>query len=499
MIWFWLISCSDAPPSEKEKTTVVSQSKGSNPAPLRGPPKGHPHGHPKGGGLPKGGGPPGGMPHGKSALKVEPTFSWTGESDPNPKSIVIISLDTVRADRLSVYGGRAETPNLQKMADAGLVCVQAVTHFPETALSHWSMMTGVMPLVHGNVPGNGGSIYKGPTLAEIAKKHGYSTGAFIGGVTLTDSASGLSRGFDVYDDRFTFSQEDMSRKGSEVTSRALQWIQKQKQPYFAFVHYFDAHFPYTPPPPWDTKYDPTYRGSIDGTDRVLRPYRDGQKEPSKRDVEHVLALYDGEISALDETIQPLLDGIDTDTIVVVTSDHGESFEHGYYFNHRAGLWDSVLRIPLIVRAPGIRGGVEIQEQVGLIDLVPTIVELAGIRGDSRMQGTSMLPLISAEPKGDVVHYANTDPWMPNPQFSVRNLSWKWIQQERANLVYSIANDPEEAVLSNDIPNVFSQSQADYKALISSLKDQQVSTSQKRHISKEECARLEALGYSTCAE
>jgi len=358
------------------------------------------------------------------------------------------------------------------------------------------MMSGVMPEVHGNVPKNGGSIYKGPTLAEIAKQHGYKTAAFIGGVTLTDSASGLSRGFDVYDDQFQFSQEDMSRKGAQVTSRAIKWIQKQKGPYFAFVHYFDAHFPYTPTAPWDTKYDPQYTGSIDGTDRILAPYRDGKKQPTQRDIEHVLALYDGEISALDATIQPLLDQVGKDVIVVVTSDHGESFEHGYYFNHRAGLWDSVLHIPLIIRAPKLQPGSRLTEQVGLIDLTPTILDLAGLRSDSRMQGRSILPLMQTESKG-AVHYANTDPWMPNPQFAVRNLSWKWIHQEKSELVYELSADPKEANNLPNIPSVFSTAQSDYEKLISSLKREQASAPKNRHIGKEECARLEALGYTTC--
>jgi arylsulfatase A-like enzyme len=381
------------------------------------------------------------------------------------------------------------------MVDAGSISLQAVTHFPETALSHWSMMSGVMPLVHGNVPGNGGSLYKGPTLAEIAKEHGYQTAAFIGGVTLTDSASGLSRGFDVYDDQFSFSQEDMSRKGSDVTNRAVRWIQKQKkkgQSYFAFVHYFDAHFPYTPPSPWDTKYDPGYTGKIDGTDRVLAPYRDGQKNPSTRDIEHVLALYDGEISALDETIAPLLATLDTDTVVAVTSDHGESFEHGYYFNHRAGLWDSVMHIPLIIRGPGVSPKTVIERQVGLIDLTPTLLSLAGLRSDKRMQGTSIF-----ESKKHDLYFAYTDPWMPKPQFAARTLNWKWIAQERGDLVYQIGRDPAEENVQKEIPSELKNAKVDAASLLESLSGYQETPPRPRQIGEEECARLQLLGYVQC--
>jgi arylsulfatase A-like enzyme len=488
--------------SEQKEESIQQKSKQTVSNPKHLPPHknlNHNGGHPPHGGQ-QGGKmglhPPNGMQGGKQiSFSVKPDFQWEGVVDEQPKSIVLISLDTVRADRLSVYGGRAETPNLQQLVDAGSICSQAVTHFPETALSHWSMMSGVMPLVHGNVPGNGGSLYKGPTLAEITKEHGYQTAAFIGGVTLTDSASGLSRGFDLYDDQFTFSQEDMSRKGSEVTQRAVRWIQKQQsqsKSYFAFVHYFDAHFPYTPPAPWDTKYDADYTGTIDGTDRVLAPYRDGQKKPSARDVEHVLALYDGEISALDATIAPLLSVLDKNTVVAVTSDHGESFEHGYYFNHRAGLWDSVMHIPLIIRAPGISPKTVVDRQVGLIDLTPTLLSLAGLRSDTRMQGTSIFAA-----KQHDLYFAHTDPWMSEPQFAARTLNWKWIAQERGDLVYRIGSDPLEEKQQEAIPAELKEAKSEAASLLESLSAHQETPPRPRQIGEEECKRLQLLGYVQC--
>ena len=487
-LFLLFFSCSDTQQSENP-TTSSNRGVQQNP---KHPPHGqkghHPHGK-------NGHHPPGGMQMQQKSFAVQPDFQWKGEISKSPKSIVLISLDTVRADRLSVYGGRAQTSNLQKMANEGLVCTQAVTHFPETALSHWSMMSGVMPLVHGNVPGNGGSIYKGPTLAEITKEHGYQTAAFIGGVTLTNAASGLSRGFGVYDDQFSFSQEDMSRKGSEVTNRAVNWIkkqQKQQKNYFAFVHYFDAHFPYTPPKPWDTKYDPDYSGKIDGSDKILAPFRDGEKHPSKRDLEHVLALYDGEISALDATIAPLLNILDADTIVAVTSDHGESFEHGYYFNHRAGLWDSIMHIPLLIKGPGIEANSKIEKQVGLIDLTPTLLSLAGLRSDARMQGVSIL---SEEQTS--THFAYTDPWMPKPQFAARTLSWKWIEQESGNLVYQIGVDPKEEQEKSQLPDVFQNAKETAASLLESLSTSQAASPRPRKISDEECKRLQMLGYTQC--
>ena len=111
----------------------------------------------------------------------------------------------------------------------------------------------------------------------------------------------------------------------------------QTGPFFAFVHYFDAHFPYTPQAPWDTRYDPDYKGTLDGRDRSLDPYRRGEATPSPRDVEHILALYDGELSELDAALAPLLAAIPQDAVVIITADHGESFEHDYWFNHRGAF------------------------------------------------------------------------------------------------------------------------------------------------------------------
>ena len=185
-------------------------------------------------------------------------------------------------------------------------------------------MDGVPPEAHGNAPGARGSETTVPTVAEIARKHGYRTGAFIGGVTLTDQACGFGRGFDPMDDTFRVDPRDMKRPASEVSARAARWIREQQGPYVAFVHYFDAHFPYTPKAPWDTRYDPDYRGALDGSDAVLRPYRDGHATPSPRDVQHIAALYQGELSELDGHLAPVLEAAGPEAVILVTADHGES-------------------------------------------------------------------------------------------------------------------------------------------------------------------------------
>lgn len=437
------------------------------------------------------GGMKGGGHQGPPSFKAKPTFQWSSEAAEHPKNIILVSLDTLQAQRMEIYGGRAQTPNLKEFSRSAILFQKAISHFPETALSHWSMMTGVLPEVHGNVPANGGSIYTGPTLAEIAKSQGYATAGFIGGVTMTDQSSGFSRGFDVYDDKFPFKIEDMSRDGNEVTEKATQWIQKQRQPYFAFVHYFDAHFPYTPT---ENLYDPDYKGTIDGSDAVLRPYRDGAKTPSARDIEHVLALYDAEITELDAKIAPILRLADENTIVVVTSDHGESFSHEYYFNHRAGLWDEITHVPLLISHTK---EAKISQQVGLIDLLPTVLDLAGLPKDERMQGVSKVALLEGEGTGREDVYSITDPWMKNPQFAVRSNQFKWIQSMQGDLFYALGQDPYETASFKSVPKEFQPKQKQYLDVIAAMKEWQVEPPQKRTISDEECKKLMLLGYTTC--
>lgn len=362
-----------------------------------------------------------------------------------PPSVVLISLDTVRADRLQVYGGRAQTPNLVRLAAGGAQFQTAIANFPETALSHWAMLTGALPEVHGDVPGTGGSRYTGPTLAERLQQAGYATGAFIGGETLTDRSTGLSRGFQTYDDAHPWDRADLKRPGDQVVARAVQWMQTQEGPWFAFVHLFDAHFPYTPPAPWDTRYDPDYQGTLKGSDADLRPYRDGDRTPSARDLAHVLALYDGEISELDGIIGPLLAAAGPDTLVIVTSDHGESFEHGYWFNHRDGLWDGVVRVPWLVRGPGVKPGHTVQTPVELVDVAPTVLGLLGLpplEGIHGVDRSAALAGVADQGAGHPAH-SITDRSRPHPQLAIRTGNAKLLIRDEIGHSYDLRRDPAE--------------------------------------------------------
>lgn len=311
-------------------------------------------------------GPPG--PPGPGGMMQRPSIPRPefarGPPPAGARSILWISLDTVSAPHLSLYGGGAQTPTLETVAREGRLYTRAYTHFVETAVSHWTMLSGVWPEVHGNIPGNGGSLYQGPSGPEIARQNGYATAAFIGGITLEKGASGLDRGFDVYDDDRV--RELETRPAPQVVERATAWWSAQAGPAFMFVHLFDAHFPYTPADP--RRYDPDYTGTVDGTDRTLHAHRDAGTPLPARDLAHVQALYEAEITEMDAALAPLLAATGPDTVVVVTADHGESFGHGYYFNHRASLHDETLHVPLVIRAPGLEVGRD-DRFAGLVDVL----------------------------------------------------------------------------------------------------------------------------------
>ncbi len=394
-----------------------------------------------------------------------------------PKSILLISWDTVRLDRVGTWGGRAETPHLTALAARGARFDAAITHVPETALSHWSVMTGVEPEVHGDVPGTGGSRYRGPTIAEIAKAHGLATGAFIGGVTLAADASGLQRGFDVYDDRYNWESTHLKRPGRDVTERAADWMKRQTGPTFTFVHLFDAHTPYRPPPPYDTLYPPH-----PGT-----PAAD--HTPGPEDLAAQLALYDGEIAHLDTLLPPLIEAAGTDTVIALFSDHGESFEHGYLFNHRDSLWDSTARVPLVVVGPGVASQV-IGRQVALTDLVPTVLSLAGLPGDAKAQGQHLFQ----EANRTTVH-AVSRPFTDRAAFAARTLRAKGIWQSDGTVLgYDLAQDSAETRDLGAIPESLEPERARYRKQILESAAIQREPLPPRALPPDATERLNALGY-----
>jgi tetratricopeptide (TPR) repeat protein len=331
-----------------------------------------------------------------------------------PRSVLLVTIDTLRADRLGAYGGKTATPVLDALAREGARFENAFAQSPLTLPSHSSILTGTYPTVHG-VRDNGR--FRLPsemeTLAEMLKGQGYQTGAFVGGFPV-DSRFGLDQGFDLYDDALGRSRSRVSlaeRRAADVLTLARSWIAgRGENRYFAWVHLFDPHAPYDPP----------------------EPFPDG---------------YEGEVAYVDAALKDLLAAVSSEVLVAVTADHGEGLgEHGEK-THSLFIYDSTLRVPLLLRGPGVPAGRVVEETARSIDLVPTILDLMGM-GERcpRCQGRSLRAAIEGEALSPEPSYAET--YFPRLNLgwselrSLRVGGWKYIEAPEPEL-YDVAADPGE--------------------------------------------------------
>lgn len=344
-------------------------------------------------------------------------------------NVLLITLDTTRWDRIGAYGdGAAETPNLDRLAGEGVLFEQAIAPVPLTLPSHATLFTGLLPPRHG-VRDNGGYVLDPAhrTLAGSLKASGRETAAFVGAFVL-DGKFGLDAGFDTYVDRFDLSRHrsislgSISRRASEVVDNAMPWLEEHgSDPFFAWLHFYDAHTPYDPPEP--------FRSRFSG-----RPYA-------------------GEIAYVDSQVGRLLQWLDTRglterTVVVVIGDHGESLnEHGEA-THGLFIYESTTRVPFIVRSPySAARGRRVPGVVRTEDVMPTVLDLVGRRAPDGIQGRSLAPLLGGaatdlnlEAYSESLYARNHYGW--SELRSLRSGRFKFIAATKPEL-YDLERDPRE--------------------------------------------------------
>jgi len=318
-----------------------------------------------------------------------------------PPNILLISIDSLRADHLGIYGyGRDTSPNLDRLARQGAYFARAWSTTSWTLPSHSSMMSSLEPASHGVNRGYSSLVPGVVLLPEALSSAGYRTAGVVSVVYLS-GRFGFDQGWDEYDDH-TYAEEappSTKRRSTEIVARRAREMLDGfgDQRFFLFLHFFDVHYDYVPPPPYDGMFDPAARGGIDDQ-RVLRMVKPPDDLPPDL-VPRLEALYDGEIRSLDEALGGLLAeldrrGIADDTLVMVTADHGDEFlDHGR-LGHMRNLYDSTLRVPLIVRWPngGLRGG-RIDTPVSLLDVAPTLARAAGADRPAQWQGRDLVDLL----------------------------------------------------------------------------------------------------------
>jgi arylsulfatase A-like enzyme/cytochrome c-type biogenesis protein CcmH/NrfG len=356
--------------------------------------------------------------------------------EPQPdQNVLLVTIDTLRADALSSYGGPAQTPGLDRLAASGARFSFAHAHAVVTLPSHTSILTGQLPYAHGVRDNSGFRVPAGTeTLATWLKAAGFATGAFVGGFTVT-KRFGLTPGFDVYDDQMpeltgATAVSMPERRADEVVSRAVEWIGAQQGRFFSWVHVFDPHSPYTPPEPHAAQY-------------ASQPYY-------------------GEVAWVDQALAPLFARLATlprPTLVIVTADHGESLgEHGE-LTHGMFAYEATLRVPLIVaRVEGGGGtasfaGLVIDAPVSHVDIAPTVLEAVGLDGDSTLPGASLADVIRDGERAERTVYFESMTY---------NLVRGWaplrgVMFERTKFIdlpipelYDLASDPNET--NNLAPN-----------------------------------------------
>jgi len=356
--------------------------------------------------------------------------SWeqTARARKSAPDVFLITIDTLRADHVGCYGYKQiETPALDALAADGVRFTQAFTHSPITNTSHTTILTGLLPSVHGVTDFGVPLSPQHATWAELLKKEGYHTAAFIGAVILDSKtlAPGLDRGFDFYDNfpAKTATKERwgrVERRGMEVVQDAEGWLEKHPAgPRFVWVHLFDPHDPYEPPLPYSQKYK----------DR----------------------LYDGEIAYADAALAHLIaflkkTGSYANAIVVVVGDHGEGLgEHGEE-THGLFLYDSTLHVPLILKMAGApQRGTMVDAQVRTTDILPTILALTNTAVPAKLNGESLLPLMKGQAQPDRALFGETDyplRWGWAPLQALRAHTMKLIEAPRPEF-YNLQSDPSE--------------------------------------------------------
>jgi arylsulfatase A-like enzyme/Flp pilus assembly protein TadD len=392
---------------------------------------------------------------------------------------IIISVDTLRADRLGCYGfSDVKTPTIDMFASIGVKFERCIAQTPLTLPSHTSLLTGTFPTFHG-VRDNGGFLVPQEmnTIAELFKQNGFQTSAFVAAYVL-DSKWGIDQGFDYYFDNFdlskykTISLGNVQRPGNEVVDEVIPWLDRHKQQkFFTWIHLYDPHTPYEPPSPYNEMYpDHPYIGEI--------------------------AYTDSQIARIWEYLEK--NGLVDNTILVFTSDHGESLGEHREMAHGFFVYQAGVHVPLIFVTPfELFQGISRSAVVSLVDIMPTVLDLSGIPIPDQVQGKSLVPIFSSESQTKYFSYSETF----YPRFHYGWSELKSYQDERFKLIvaprlelYDLADDPGE------LNNLIDGQPEEARRLMSLINEFIEETGKDAydldysHMDEESRQKLAALGY-----
>ena len=477
---------------------------------------------------------------------ASPASEEAGSDQPDrPQRVILISIDTLRADHLGTYGyERFTSPTLDMFALEGTVFEDASSAAPWTLPSHTSMMTGLFPMTHSVMTFATSLDEEIPTLASLLEEEGFKTAAAVSVKWLKRELYGVTKDFDEY----LFAENTPWQKlpNSLITDTALEWIDGSRdEPLFVFLHYFDVHGDYTSQAGYEEMFVEPYEGIADGTSwQLLKSNLEpeyiemcmenfdekkctfGAKKQKKvvdeslervvfdeRDARHLINLYDAGIRQMDAEISRLFaalrqrDLLD-DSLIIITSDHGEEFLEQGRVDHFLAPYQEVLRVPLMMSGPGIPAGKRVAAPTSLVDLAPTVLSLVGAKIPPTMEGLDLSPLLHGgddapyrqrflygEAPGGLTYETITPGIYPIIQ-SVRRDGWKLIYDSKKDeyALFDLRSDPGEQVdLSESQPQISAQLIEEMRSRYADFTPDQLENSNVE-LSEEDLEELRALGY-----
>ena len=462
---------------------------------------------------------------------------------PSTDNIILITIDTLRSDHLGCYGNnKILTENMDRIASEGILYKNCMSPIPLTNPSHASILTGLYPPHHGILLNGESHLNPGiKTLPDVLSQRGYKTAAFVSGHTLKNWVCHFSEQFELYEDNFSPSRilpdsvfesifakpclamlkrihflgdlNKNSRIAEKVIKEAGDWISlNSDSPFFLWLHVFDPHGPYSPPPPYNKMYYSEYSTKVDGDWIKLTDDQKIEMLKNEGYLEQFKSLYAGEVSYVDDQIGVFLNVLRRmrlleKTMIILTADHGESLtEHNYYFDHSVCLYDPSLKVPLIFRLPNKEhAGDQVDDLVRLVDIFPTVLDYCRIRFTEKVDGRPLLgnkenprieePALSFVFPGEIQGNKKLLSVRTSNYKYIRTSSW-WgdlLLMPESEELYNIQEDPKE--LRNllfeepDMLNKFRLTGESYWTSWMNLKQKSVPKT-----SKQDMDKLRSLGY-----
>lgn len=422
------------------------------------------------------------------AAAITAIVAYRHSSAPGIRHIVLISMDTTRADYLGCYGYQHNTtPNIDAVAAEAIRFEQVIAPTPLTLPSHSTMMTGTIPPYHGIHDNQNYTLADSNlTLAEMLKAKGYTTGGIISTYVL-EHTFGLDQGFDTYDDEFDETINGYAgaeRRGGEVSEHAIRWLdENQDEDFFLFLHYYDPHSPYDPPD--------VYRGLFGS-----KASTDEKNKIFKLSYAEEIAYTDHCIGQVVEKLKSL-DLYDS-TLLIITGDHGEGLGEREEMGHGYYIYQESVHVPLIIKLPGQQTAKTVSGVAGLVDITPTVCSLLGIETPQHIQGRDLSGALFDEPLEDDDHYIYSESllatkYKASPLLAVTGNRFKYIQTARPEL-YDLIEDPAE---THNLVDEQSQRARILQDVLGVILEESLAagtTDSKLELDDESLKKLESLGY-----